>query len=279
MEWITAGRILSWTEFYGNSSNLAFLGNLYARARKHRAPHVSGDGYFYGDFQSTAGPSQAYAEDRNKDSTKATDRTQLSIVNLLYNPSYPSNSSSQSPWESEKDKDKTVQTDNPETPSNNIILGSGIAPVNQLANESQLEIEKTFISSYFSNKHYIHPMLCKSSFLRRCEREAFNLSRRKSFACGSSNFAGLYFAVVALGAINASPDETSLLDHYCTYSPDPRRPGTGSVGGYSALDFANFYFGAAKRALGDVSESCSLESAQALMLLVCLRLWWFVGLC
>lgn len=51
------------------------------------------------------------------------------------------------------------------------------------------------------------------------------------------------------------------------------------MGGYSALDFANFYFGAAKRALGDVSESCSLESAQALMLLVCLRLWWFVGLC
>lgn len=111
-------------------------------------------------------------------------------------------------------------------------------------------------------------MLCKSSFLRHCEREAFNLSRRHSFARGSSNFAGLYFAVVALGAINASPDETSLLDHYCTYTPDPRRPGTGSVGGCSALDFANYYFGAAKRALGDVFESCSLESAQALMLLV-----------
>lgn len=108
-------------------------------------------------------------------------------------------------------------------------------------------------------------MLCKSSFLRRCEREAFNLSRRHSFARGSSKFAGLYFAVVALGAINASPDETSLLDHYCTYTPDPRKPGAD---GCSALDFANYYFGAAKRALGDVFESCSLESAQALMLLV-----------
>lgn len=110
-------------------------------------------------------------------------------------------------------------------------------------------------------------MLCKSSFLRRCEREAFNLSRRPAFARGSSKFAGLYFAVVALGSINASPDETSLLDHYCTYSADPRKPGV--AGGCSALDFANFYFGAAKRALGDVFESCSLESAQALMLLVC----------
>lgn len=112
------------TEFYGNSSNLAFLGNLYARARKHagsRAPNVFGDGHSNGDFQSTTGPSQPYTEDTHKDST--TDRTQLSIVNLLYNPSYPSNSPSQSPWESEKDKDKTVQTDNPETPSNNMILG------------------------------------------------------------------------------------------------------------------------------------------------------------
>lgn len=111
-------------------------------------------------------------------------------------------------------------------------------------------------------------MLWKSSFVRRCEREAFNLSRRQSSSRGLSNFAGLYFAVVALGAINACPDETSLLDHYCTYSPDTRRPGTGDAGTCSALDFANFYFGAAKRALGDVFESCSLESAQALMLLV-----------
>lgn len=150
----------------------------------------------------------------------------------------------------------------------NTIEGSGIAPVNHLPNGSQLEIEKIFISSYFSNKHYIHPMLCKSSFLRRCEREAFILSKRHLFVRGSSNFAGLYFAVVALGAINASPDETSLLDHYYTYTPDPRSSGIGSARGCSALDFANYYFGAAKKALGDVFESCSLESAQALMLLV-----------
>lgn len=107
------------TEFYGNSSNLAFLGNLYARARKHagnRALHGPGD------FQSTAGPSQRHVEDRHKeDSAKTTDRTQLSIVNLLYNPSYQSHSPLQSP---EKDKDKTVQTDNSEAPPNNIILGS-----------------------------------------------------------------------------------------------------------------------------------------------------------
>ena len=109
-------------------------------------------------------------------------------------------------------------------------------------------------------------MLCKTTFMRRCEHEAFNLSRRPAFARGSSQFAGLYFAVVALGAINASPNETSLLEHYCTYSPDPGKVGT--AGGYSSLEFANFYFRVAKQALGDVFESCSLESAQSLILLV-----------
>ncbi|KAI9927803.1 hypothetical protein MW887_002655 [Aspergillus wentii] len=115
----------------------------------------------------------------------------------------------------------------------------------------------------------MHPMLCKSTFMRRCEHEAFIISKRPVFSRGSSNFAGLYFAVVALGAINASPNETSLLDHYCTYSPDPRKSGTGAR--YSALELASYYFGIAKQALGDLFESSSLESAQALLLMNALR--------
>lgn len=123
-----------------------------------------------------------------------------------------------------------------------------------------------FISSYFSNKHYIHPMLCKKGFMVRCEHEAWDFSWRPLFCRGHSKFAGLYFAVVAVGAINASPNETSLLDHYCTYTPDPRKP--SGTGGYSPLDFADYYFGLAKQALGDVFESSSIESAQALLLMV-----------
>lgn len=141
-----------------------------------------------------------------------------------------------------------------------------ISVVHSLSGEAQLEIEKMFITSYFSNKHYIHPMLCKSSFMQRCEQEAFIFSKRPAFYRGSSKFAGLYFAVVALGAINASPNETSLLDHYCSLSSELEK--TGSTGKPSALDFADFYFGVAKQTLGDLFESSSLESAQTLLLLV-----------
>ncbi|GKZ63726.1 hypothetical protein AnigIFM50267_000009 [Aspergillus niger] len=137
--------------------------------------------------------------------------------------------------------------------------------IDRLSDEAQLEIEKMFISSYFCNKHYIHPMLCKTNFMRRCENEAFVLPRRPGFLRGISKFSGLYFSVVALGAINASPHETALLDHYCNYLPYLGKP--GAMGKPSSLDFADYYFGKAKQALGDLFESCSLESAQALLLL------------
>lgn len=138
-------------------------------------------------------------------------------------------------------------------------IASGIG---QLSVEAKLEIERMFISSYFSNKHYIHPVLCKKTFMRRCEQETWNMHRRTWPSLGQSKFAGLYFAVVALGAINATPNETSLLEHYCTYS------GRGATGGYSTLDFADFYFGVTKQALGDIFESSSIESTQALLLMV-----------
>jgi hypothetical protein len=130
-----------------------------------------------------------------------------------------------------------------------------------------MEIEKIFIGSYFANKHYIHPMLSKSSFMRRCESEAWPNSRRAGLFKGFTAFAGLYLAVVALGAINASPNETSLLDHFCRQTNDQTRGRTGAV--FSALDFAKFYFGLARQTMGDLFESSCLETAQALLLLVC----------
>lgn len=120
------------TEFYGNSSNLAFLGNLYARARnqaENRISNASGNGaYMNSDLQPTqyaAGQRSYQALDKHTDDTKAaSDKAQLSIVNLLYNPNYPSHStSSQSPWQSEQDRERrNVQIDNPGISSGNIII-------------------------------------------------------------------------------------------------------------------------------------------------------------
>jgi hypothetical protein len=105
--------------------------------------------------------------------------------------------------------------------------------------------------------------------MRRCEREAWPISKRTALFRGAIKFAGLYFAVVALGAINASPNETALLDHFYHQFKDPDKtlpPETR----FSALDFAKFYFDIAKQALGDLFESSCLETAQALFLMVCL---------
>ena len=96
--------------------------------------------------------------------------------------------------------------------------------------------------------------------MTRCEHEAWKIPRRPGFSKGQSKFGGLYFAVVALGAINASSQETSLLDHYC--------------GGCTSLDFADFYFGVAKQAIGDIFESSSIETAQALLLMVGITLYY-----
>ncbi|GAB1198913.1 hypothetical protein APSETT444_008243 [Aspergillus pseudonomiae] len=216
-------------------------------------------------------PQQALHPTVDKEPTNAKPATraaQLSIVNLLYNPGYPSTSPPQINGRPEDDGNRRSsavgdQRIPPRTIADN--ENAVALAIDELSDEAQLEIEKIFIGSYFSNKHYIHPMLCKNAFMRRCEQEAFVASKRRAFCRRSSKFKGLYFAVVALGAINASPNETSLLDHYSSCSADGQK--YSFAGKPSALDFADFYFGITKQALGDIFESCSLESAQTLLLL------------
>jgi hypothetical protein len=82
------------TEFYGNSSNLAFLGNLYARARKQAGSR--GQNRFH---QGTSQPAQVspvnqrdqpFSPETSQDiGCRKLGKSQLSIVNLLYNADYP----------------------------------------------------------------------------------------------------------------------------------------------------------------------------------------------
>ncbi|PKY07980.1 hypothetical protein P168DRAFT_308153 [Aspergillus campestris IBT 28561] len=262
----------SGTEFYGNSSNLAFLGNLYARAR-HQAdsevPHVAD--LPYPPAETTQADIATPTGQPDKQSDGGLSKSQLSIVNLLYNPSYPSHLPPQVSGKLDGDRGRDSQLGAGALPRSHVgilmmsLVRDATPSVEELTLEAQLEIEKIFISSYFSNKHYVHPMLNKNDFMQRCEHEAFVLSHRSRFARGMSRFAGLYFAVVAVGAINASPNETSLLEHYST-TADSGSGGT-STEQPSALDFANHYFKIAKQALGDLFEGGCLESVQALSLL------------
>ncbi|GLI77201.1 hypothetical protein PoHVEF18_005487 [Penicillium ochrochloron] len=256
------------TEFYGNSSNLAFLGNLYTRAKNQAETRAA---ELQPDTPASKSRQQPLSPATGPRTGPLSSKAQLSIVNLLYNADYTGHPSPHSLT--------GVDSRTSRSPSFAVGQGTGGA-VNSpqdinlpaifpnITSAAQLEIEKVFIGSYFSNKHYIHPILSKGSFMRRCEREAWPISKRTSLFGGTIKFAGLYFAVVALGAINASPNETALLDHFCHQSEDPDKilpPETR----FSALDFAKFYFDIAKQALGDLFESSCLETAQALFLMVC----------
>lgn len=95
------------TEFYGNSSNLAFLGNLYARARNHAEnkpltipdnepayPSNGGTNAVLNSLSDKTAVDQLTPNspaDKQSESSQ-TNKAQLSIVNLLYNPKYPSHS-------------------------------------------------------------------------------------------------------------------------------------------------------------------------------------------
>ena len=79
------------TEFYGNSSNLAFLGNLFARAQNQsegRDPVGNQDVV----AKTTVSRPQASSPENRSTSGKS----QLSIVNLLYNADYTGHPSPQS---------------------------------------------------------------------------------------------------------------------------------------------------------------------------------------
>ncbi|KAJ5797572.1 transcriptional regulator family: Fungal Specific TF [Penicillium pulvis] len=257
------------TEFYGNSSNLAFLGNLFARAQNQS------EGRDPGGNQDVAAKTTANRPRLSSPENGSTPgKSQLSIVNLLYNADYTGHPSPQSHNSTEGSSHKSPSYANvPKSAAgliNNSQESGGLpALFTQITDGAQMEIEKIFIGSYFTNKHYIHPMLSKGAFMRRCEREAWPISRRAGLFRSTTKFAGLYFAVVALGAINASPNETALLDHFCQQSTDPES--AAPTPQFSALDFAKFYFGIAKVALGDLFESSSLETAQALLLLSVFR--------
>ncbi|KAF3390529.1 hypothetical protein F1880_009314 [Penicillium rolfsii] len=261
------------TEFYGNSSNLAFLGNLYTRAKNQAETRANESQATESDTPASTNRQQPLSPATSTRTETLSSKAQLSIVNLLCNADYTGQPSPHSLTGVESGTKRSLP----------FVIGQGDAgavtsyqdislPASffNITNTAQLEIEKVFIGSYFTNKHYIHPILSKASFMRRCEREAWPISKRPALFQGTMKFSGLYFAVVALGAINASPNETALLDHFYHQSEDPDKalpPGTR----FSALDFAKFYFDIAKQTLGDLFESSCLETAQALFLMSVFR--------
>lgn len=149
-----------------------------------------------------------------------------------------------------------------------------VTPSDALSGHSRkLETEKKCISLFFSNLHYIHPILQKNSFLAQCEKLVWSKSHREreknSCPPHRRRFLALYNAVCALGAITA--DEEAIIGTVAIGTPRGLNMTTTNGNPkktYPPLKLARVFFEQAKVNLGDVFEICSLESTQALFLMV-----------
>jgi len=275
----------SGTEFYGGSSNLAFLDRLFTRARNRARAYSSyGPGPVIQAHDDTGRLQGAHSDSRHLHDDE------LSIVNLMYSADYPasgppgtssSDGSGRGPQDQSPETDRTLKMpllrgestpDATDTSANNSTgaVAARLPSRHGSIGPGPPEIEKIFVDTYFTNKHYIHPLLGESVFRARCAKEIWggDVETRSKRPKGRhrSRFLALCYAVVALGAINAGIDDTSpLMSYYRHVRRD--RPAEG-VRFRSTLEWANLYFDLAKQALGDVFEISSLETCQALFLMV-----------
>jgi hypothetical protein len=115
------------TEFYGNSSNLAFLGNLYARAR-NQSGSGDQDRFDHGTSQPNQilpvnQRDQPLSPETSQDlNSRKSGKSQLSIVNLLYNADYPGHPSPQSQSGGEIAAQRLGDVDNGKTPFKSLKL-------------------------------------------------------------------------------------------------------------------------------------------------------------
>lgn len=133
-------------------------------------------------------------------------------------------------------------------------------------NPMLLEIE--YVNIYLNNLHYISPFLDTTIFKERCEREIWAASALKRLRRNQMHFLALYNAVLAVGALTAPTDalESSRSELGAPWEKNHSLHSRKVVP--SSIRLSKLYFQRARRLLGDVFEICSLEGAQALLLLV-----------
>ncbi|KAJ0418329.1 fungal-specific transcription factor domain-containing protein [Aspergillus carlsbadensis] len=246
----------SGTEFYGGSSNLAFLTRLFTKARP------ASDGL--ARIQDVDG------ESRHLNSG------QCSLVDLMYSADYAlsSNGEDDSLNGTSVSAGNTpiLRQDNdhnsfPVGPTANLRNTSTPPPVplkqpRELAEE---RLERYFIEVYFTNVHYIHPLLDERTFRSDCDKTVWSNQPRPHLDGQESKFLALYYAVVALGVINSADQSSSSPIYY--QSLTLAKADGASTKCKSTLELASLYFGLARQALGNTMETSSLETCQALFLM------------
>lgn len=272
----------SGTEFYGGSSNLAFLASLFVKARKRATTSIL---VAPAESSGNTGSDMGQLQGVNVEPQHLND-TALSIVDLMYSTDY------NSPSEERRSTTATTAAaakpvssptrpflyqerctpgvvDDLNVTSSSPNASTAVA-VPEPTDDISRGVERIFIDAYFSGKHYIHPILTESAFLARCKTIVWNNPLRSPSRGRQSQFLALYYAVVATAAINSGASEDSALEKY--YSEAGLNNRTKSPKKRSILDWSSIYFGLAKKSLGDYLEKSSLEICQALFLMVSARL-------
>ncbi|KAF2427355.1 hypothetical protein EJ08DRAFT_354842 [Tothia fuscella] len=134
---------------------------------------------------------------------------------------------------------------------------------------SNADVEKECVRLYFQNLHLIHPILDQTDFIAQCETEiwARDLTVEGHRSAPTSKFLALFNAVLAIGAINAGDDAVFMRD-MATIRQMERFAGSDQrAPAYPPLKLAKLFFERAKYNLGDVTEACSLENTQTLLLM------------
>lgn len=140
-----------------------------------------------------------------------------------------------------------------------------------------VELEKDCIRAYFSNLHLVYCFLDQKSFYERCKKEIWEpriLGVNQFANAKPSRFPSVYCAVLAIGALTAGDDTSAVQDEDrveafldAQISQPMRRSGQAGVARPS-FELAHFFYACSKAVVGDMFESSSLETSQALLLMV-----------
>ncbi|THX43888.1 hypothetical protein D6D11_07995 [Aureobasidium pullulans] len=235
------------TEFYGTSSNYVLLNQLFSHARLHsHARH---------DSTSASSAAVAPASDQNQN----TPNNRISLVNLLAN------------------EDDLLPPSREKSPSNNYPSTawpsisnalSGVADTSPAVQQQIAEkrLEKALIRSFMHNLHYLHPMIDSNIFYARYNELVTESSNPPERSPHLRHFFALYNIVVAVGALVASVDLSEEYAREITVVLQSKKD-LQELAKAPLQRLSRLYFRKSRSLLGDVFEACSLESAQALLLM------------
>ena len=245
------------TEFYGPTGAISFLQRLRYKAGSYRARN---------DNNPRPGPSTQGRQPND------------SIVNYLHSPDDAESTSvagdtggqatATAPVSLDAARNASIQGDVP-TPqtlqAERMISG--------YPNLSDWDLERECTRLYFQNLHLVHPVVDAAKFFSRCDTEVWNRNLRSEIRSSTErrSFLGLFNAIVALGAITAGDDALFMRDYVSERRQPVATPGSSMSRtslAYPPLKLARTYFEKAKANIGDIFETCSVESSQTLFLMV-----------